>query len=78
MRNRIKQLFELVKEQYEDVISPEDEILLDDHTLTHVVGELQIYCLIESERDAIADAFETFIGPSLKVPRASFSHHAML
>lgn len=27
---------------------------------------MQNYCLIEAERDAIADAFETFIGHALK------------
>jgi len=72
VRKRIQELFEQVKVQYSDVISKDDEILLDDNSLTYVVGELQIYCLIESERDAIADAFETFIGPSLKGGQGQF------
>lgn len=72
VRERIKKLFEHVKTQYNDVIDNDDEILLDNNTLTYVVGELQIYCITESERDAIADAFETFIGPSLKGGQGQF------
>lgn len=72
VRKRIKELFEHVKTQYNDVIDNDDEILLDNNTLTYVVGELQIYCITESERDAIADAFETFIGPSLKGGQGQF------
>lgn len=72
VRKRIMDLFEHVKTQYSDVIDNDDEILLDNNTLTYVVGELQIYCITESERDAIADAFETFIGPSLKGGQGQF------
>ncbi|MGD0750479.1 MAG: N-6 DNA methylase [Anaerolineales bacterium] len=72
VRKRIKKLFELVKTQYSDVIDNDDEISLDNNSLTYVVGELQIYCITESERDAIADAFETFIGPSLKGGQGQF------
>lgn len=69
---RIKEIFEKVKTQYSDVIEKNDKILLDDNSLTYVVGELQIYSIIQSERDAIADAFETFIGPSLKGGQGQF------
>lgn len=69
---RIKEIFEKVKSQYNDVIEKGDKILLDDSSLTYVVGELQLYCIIQSERDAIADAFETFIGPSLKGGQGQF------
>ncbi|MCK9421219.1 MAG: N-6 DNA methylase [Bacteroidales bacterium] len=70
--NRIKDIFEKVKTQYGDVIEKNDRILLDDSSLTYVVGELQIYSITQSERDAIADAFETFIGPSLKGGQGQF------
>ncbi|BCY16565.1 hypothetical protein hrd7_04140 [Leptolinea sp. HRD-7] len=72
IQKRIIELFEHVKTQYSDVIDRDDEILLDSNTLTYVVGELQIFCITESERDAIADAFETFIGPSLKGGQGQF------
>jgi type I restriction enzyme M protein len=72
VKKRIQQIFNHVKAKYADVIDKGDEILLDDITLTYVVGELQLFCLIDSERDAIADAFETFIGPSLKGGQGQF------
>jgi type I restriction enzyme M protein len=72
VRARIQELFDHVKTKYSDVIDKSDQILLDNQTLAYAVGELQIYCLIDSERDAIADAFETFIGPSLKGGQGQF------
>jgi len=61
-----------VKKQYKDVISISDNITLDDKSLTYVVGELQNYSLTAAERDAVAEAFEVFIGPSLKGPQGQF------
>jgi len=72
VRNRIVNLFDLVKKQYSDVIEPNDSVLLDPTSLTHVVGALQQYALTECERDAVGEAFETFIGPSLKGPQGQF------
>ena len=69
---RIRAIFEKVKAQYPDVIDNGETIFLDDDMITHIVNELQIYCLIESERDAIAEAFEIFIGPSLKGGQGQF------
>jgi type I restriction enzyme M protein len=72
VRTRIQEIFDHVKGKYSDVIDKSDQVLLDDQTLAYAVGELQLYCLIDSERDAIADAFETFIGPSLKGGQGQF------
>ena len=72
VKKRIQELFDHVKNKYNDVIDKNDQILLDNQTLAYAVGELQLYCLIDSERDAIADAFETFIGPSLKGGQGQF------
>ena len=72
VKERIQTLFNLVKTQYADVIDNEDKITLDDKSLIYIIGELQIFCLVDSERDAVADAFETFIGPSLKGGQGQF------
>ena len=40
----------------------------------YVVGELQNYSLMNSERDVIADAFETFIGHALKGGTGAILH----
>jgi type I restriction enzyme M protein len=72
VKARIVKLFELVKKQYSDVIEVADNVQLDDMSLTYVVGALQQYALTECERDAVGEAFETFIGPSLKGPQGQF------
>lgn len=65
-------LFEDVKKAYNDVFERSDKIRLDDASIRYIVGELQPYSLMESDRDAVADAFETFIGPSLKGSQGQF------
>lgn len=72
VRERILDLFEKVKRKYKEVLDESDVINLDDKSISYVVGELQNYCLIEVERDIIADAFETFIGQALKGGQGQF------
>ncbi|WP_418344863.1 N-6 DNA methylase [Rhodococcus pyridinivorans] len=69
---RVKASFKKVVQQYSDVFTAADKIELDDRSIAYVVGELQQYCLIECERDVVGDAFETFIGPSLKGGQGQF------
>lgn len=69
---RARDLFKRVKEQYDDVFDASDALTLDDVSISYVVGELQPYCLIDCDRDVVADAFETFIGPSLKGAQGQF------
>ncbi len=61
-----------VKEEYSDVFDRTDYITLDADSLVYVVGELQNYCLLEADRDAIGDAFEVFIGPALRGAEGQF------
>ncbi|RYF98177.1 MAG: restriction endonuclease subunit M, partial [Chitinophagaceae bacterium] len=72
VKERITELFKAVQAKYKDVIEVTDKISLDAESVRYVVGELQNFCIIESERDVIADAFETFIGYSLKGPQGQF------
>ena len=72
VENRIKELFKGVKTKYKEVFEESDTIKLDPKSIAYVVGELQNYCLLEAERDVVADAFETFIGPSLKGAQGQF------
>ncbi|MEU2719733.1 N-6 DNA methylase [Streptomyces smyrnaeus] len=69
---RVRGLFEHVVTRYNDVFDENDSISLDDASLAYVIGELQLYSLMDSDRDAVADAFETFIGPSLKGAQGQF------
>lgn len=72
VKKQIAEIFEKVKTKYSEVIEVADTIILDADSVKYVVGELQNFCLIESERDIIADAFETFIGYSLKGAQGQF------
>lgn len=69
---RIKAIFSKVKAKYSDVFEDRDEISLDDESLAHVVGELQQYSLTEAHRDAVGQAFEVFIGDTLKGGQGQF------
>ena len=72
IENRIIELFKSVKTNLPEVIDNEDKISLDTKSIVYVVGELQNYSLMESERDVVADAFETFIGHALKGGQGQF------
>ncbi len=72
VRERIGAIFTQVKKQYGDVIEQEDKIMLDHVSLAYAVGELHFFSLSDTERDAIAEAFEVFIGPSLKGGQGQF------
>lgn len=72
VKKRIELLFESVKAKYKDVIDFNDSISLDEKSLFFAVGQLQNFCLIDAERDVIADAFETFIGYALKGAQGQF------
>jgi type I restriction enzyme M protein len=72
VHSRVTELFEKVKSQYDDVIEVGDTITLDPKSLSYVVGELQLYSIQDSARDAVGDAFEVFIGPSLKGGQGQF------
>ncbi|MDD2763019.1 MAG: N-6 DNA methylase [Opitutaceae bacterium] len=73
VRTRICELFDMVKQDvYQDVFAPTDTIHLDVESVRYVVGELQNYCVMDADRDAIGDAFEVFIGPALRGAEGQF------
>ena len=72
VKNRMDNLFNMVKSQYIGIFSATDQIELDGNALKYVVGQLQDYCLIDAERDAIRKAFEVFIGPALRGSEGQF------
>lgn len=69
---RIVTLFDKVKTKYDDVLAVGDTIVLDQRSLAYVVGELAQFELVGTDRDVVADAFEVFIGPSLKGGHGQF------
>ena len=69
---RIRGLFRKVKAKYPDVFDDQDAIVIDDSAIAYVVGELQPYALTEAQRDAVGEAFEVFIGATLKGGQGQF------
>jgi type I restriction enzyme M protein len=72
VHQRLLDLFAQVKDRYGDVFAPTDAIELDPVNLAYMVGELQNYAVTEASRDAIGDAFEVFIGPTLRGEEGQF------
>ena len=73
IKKRILAIFSKVKTAtFDDVFTPNDTINLDADSLRYVVGELQNYCVMDADRDAIGDAFEVFIGPALRGAEGQF------
>ncbi|MEW6095695.1 MAG: N-6 DNA methylase, partial [bacterium] len=71
---RIKGLFEKVKKSPEgsDVFEADEKLLLDDKSIAYVVSQLQNYSLLRTDKDAVGDAFEVFIGPALRGEKGQF------
>ena len=72
IKDRIVELFKSVKAKYHEIFTNDDSITLDAPSIAYIVGELQNYCLLNAERDVLADAFETFIGHALKGGQGQF------
>ena len=72
IKTRVGGLFTKVKKKYRDVLNEEDSIDFDGHTLRYIIGKIQNFSVIDTDRDTIADAFEVFIGSSLKGEQGQF------
>lgn len=72
IKTRVGGLFTKVKKKYRDVLNEEDSIDFDGHTLRYIIGKIQNFSVIDTDRDTIADASEVFIGSSLKGEQGQF------
>ena len=70
--NRIRKLFEEVKEAYSDVFDKEEKIYLDDKSIKYVIEKLQNHILVGTERDIISEAFQAFWGAGLRGEKGQF------
>ncbi|MFB2893434.1 N-6 DNA methylase [Aerosakkonemataceae cyanobacterium BLCC-F50] len=59
--NRIRAVFIQVREDFPDIYNSNSEILLDTEAIYRVVSDCS-FSLIDGTSDAIADAFEVFVG----------------
>lgn len=72
IKQRIDDLFVSASEMYDDVIMSNDLIDFDGRTLRGIIGRLQSFSIIATDRDCIADAFEVFIDKSVKESEGQF------
>lgn len=72
IKQRLLDLFGMVKDGFPDVFLETETISFDADSLAYVVGELQPYSVTGSKRDVVGDAFEVFIGPALRGDAGQF------
>lgn len=70
--DRVRGLFDQVIARYNDVFDSDASLDVDTASLAHIVGELQNYSLMDSDRDAVGEAFEVFVGPALRGAEGQF------
>ncbi|HEY4476335.1 MAG TPA: N-6 DNA methylase [Candidatus Paceibacterota bacterium] len=71
---RVKKLFEQVKDALskDGVFDKGEEIRLDDNSIAYVVGQLEKYSLLKTDKDTIGDAFEVFAESKLVGEKGEF------
>lgn len=70
----IKELFQEVKNELSEdgVFDMHEEIKLEDRSIAYVVGELERYSLLKTDKDVVGDAFEVFADTKLVGERGEF------
>lgn len=71
-KKRIDALFENVKGTYPDIFDKSDKLNLSAQSIFYCVGQLQEYSLLNASRDVVGDAFEVFIGPTLRGSKGQY------
>lgn len=69
---RIAAIFEKVKEKQGKIFDENDTIKLEPRTLSHIVGELQKYSLLDTRIDIKGKAYEEIVGSNLRGDRGEF------
>ncbi|PIZ63875.1 DNA methyltransferase [Candidatus Saccharibacteria bacterium CG_4_10_14_0_2_um_filter_52_9] len=71
---RVHQLFDEVKKELvsDGVFDENDEIKLDDKSIAYVVGELEQFSLLKTNKDVVGDAFEVFAESKLVGEKGEF------
>ena len=74
VKKRVVKLFEDVKKElvHDGVFDENEEIKLDDKSVAYVVGELEQYSLLKTDKDVVGDAFEVFAESKLVGEKGEF------
>ncbi|MFX0123812.1 MAG: N-6 DNA methylase [Candidatus Hodarchaeota archaeon] len=69
---RISQLFDQLKNKHVSMFDNQDKLVVDEKTLSSIVGSIERFSITKASRDVIGDAFEVFLGPSLRGNKGQF------
>jgi type I restriction enzyme M protein len=69
---RIKSLFEKVKDVYPDIFEKNEKLEIRAEQLSFIVSKLEDFSVLNADRDVIGDAFEELIGTSFRGGEGQF------
>ena len=72
VKKRIDALFDEVKADYPAIFQANDVVALNPPVLAYLVGQLQMYSLLESDVDVKGHAYEEIVGSNLRGDRGEF------
>lgn len=72
VRQRLEKLFGEVKGDYPQIFRETETIELEPRVLAYLVGQLQMYSLLESDIDVKGRAYEEIVGSNLRGDRGEF------
>jgi type I restriction enzyme M protein len=72
VKRRVDALFSAVKADYPAIFQSNDEVALKPAVLAYLVGQLQMYSLLESDVDVKGHAYEEIVGSNLRGDRGEF------
>lgn len=72
VKARLDELFSGVKKNYGSIFKTSESIELEPRVLAYIVGELQMYWLLESDVDVKGRAYEEIVGSNLRGDRGEF------
>lgn len=70
--NRVRMLFNVVRDRYPDVFSKNEMITSSEEQLAIVISQLQQYSFLDATHDVIGTAYETYVASSLKGERGQY------
>ena len=75
VKRSVEQLFESVKEELVDdgVFDENEKIVIDANSVAYVVGQLEQFSLMKTDKDTVGDAFEIFAESKYVAKRESSS-----
>ena len=69
---RISNLFNQLKNKYISMFDVHDNLIADEPSLISIVRSIERFSITKASRDVIGDAFEVFLGPSLRGNKGQF------